>query len=157
MHGRSHELTAVLTGMEPFDRLSNKFPSLTGPAGVDSDEIVSAPLCGPYTYFDQVCLTDVTDVKLAHSGLQYLLSTETRGKQIPSWHCLQPKHGSLQDCIMLSYQLLAFPTSSENPKTLQSLHVAAGPLSPFALFKVVALSLPLWLPLSIIDMAPDEM
>ena len=26
MHGRSHHLTAVLTGMGPFDRLSNKYP-----------------------------------------------------------------------------------------------------------------------------------
>ena len=54
MHGRSHELTAVITALEPFDRLSNKFPSLIGPAGVDNDEIASVPLYGSYTHFDQV-------------------------------------------------------------------------------------------------------
>lgn len=132
-------------------------PSLTGPAGVDNEEIASVPHHGTHTHFDQVCLTVVTEVKLAHLGLQYLLSTKSCGRQIPSWHCLLPKHCSLQDCIMLPYRLLTFPTSSENPKTLQSLHVAARPLSAFALVNVVVPSLPLWLPLPILDMTPDEM
>ena len=79
MHGRSRELTAVVTAMEHFDHLSHKVPPMTGPAGVDNDEIASVPLQGSYTstYFDQVCSTDETNVKLSHLGLQDLLSTKS--------------------------------------------------------------------------------
>lgn len=157
MHGCLHDLTAVFTAMEYFHRLSNKVPSLTGPAGVDNEEIASVPLQGSCAYFDRVCSTNVTGVKLTPLGLQDLPSTKSCGRQIRSWHCLLPKHCSLEGCIMLPYRLLTFATSSENPKILQSLHVAARPLSAFELFTVVVLSLPMWLQLWILHMTSNEM